>query len=259
MNHQSLSFLNHWLNEVNAHSLQAPFIYNLYTKHIQNDFNKSDFEHIENTRKKLLQSNFLVLPTTYGASSTVHASTKKVKASIIAKKGLTTPKVSRLLARLIKFNEAKTIVELGTSFGLNTLYLASKSNSSVITFEGSNDIADVAITNFEHFDNTNIELISGNIDVTLPKFLDARINIDFVYIDANHRYIPTMEYFNALIKRMHDDSIMVLDDIYWSKEMTQAWEEIKRHPQVTHSIDLFSIGIVFFKPELVKTNYRLMF
>lgn len=244
---------------MNAHSLQAPFIYNLYTKYIQNDINKSDFEHIENTRKKLLESNFLVLPTTYGASSTVHSSTQKVKASIIAKKGLTSPKISRLLARLIKYNDAKTIVELGTSFGLNTLYLANKSDTSIITFEGSKDISNVAITNFEHFNTKNIELILGNIDTTLPKFLDARISIDFAYIDANHRYKPTMEYFESLVKRMHDDSILVLDDIYWSKEMTQAWEEIKNHPQVTHSIDLFSIGIVFFKPELVKTNYRLMF
>lgn len=259
MNHQAISYLNHWLTEVNSHSLQAPFIYNIYTKFIQSDYNKTRFEEVEKTRKNLLHSDFLVSPTTYGAESSIHPSAQKVKASTITKKGVTSPKVSRLLARLIDYCEAKTILELGTSFGLNTLYLAQNNDTTVKTFEGSKDIANVALTNFEHFQKSNIELKLGNIDDTLPSFLDARINIDFAYIDANHRYKATISYFEAIIKRMHDDSILVLDDIYWSKEMTQAWNEIKNHRQVTHSIDLYTLGIVFFKPDLVKTNYRLMF
>jgi len=259
LRHQILSYVSHWLNEVNSHSLQSPFIYNLYTKYIQTDFNKNKYENIENTRKKLLKENLLVKTVNYGATSIVHANLQQTKVSTITKKGLTSAKVSRLLARLIDFNNAKNIIELGTSFGLNSMYLAQKTDASVITFEGSEDIANVAVTNFEHHQKNNIELILGNIDKTLPAFLDARISIDFAYIDANHQYKPTIHYFESIIKRMHKNSILVLDDIYWSKEMTQAWNEIKEHPEVTHSIDLFSVGIVFFQPDLVKTNYRLMF
>ncbi len=259
MRHQTLSYINHWLNEVNSHSLQAPFIYNLYTKYIRKDYNKDQFEQIEKTRAKLISSDLKVTPSNFGAQSTVHAQNTKVKVSDIAKKGLTSPKVSRLLARLVDYNNSKVIVELGTSFGLNTLYLAQKEGSKVISFEGSQNIADVALTNFEYFNKSNIELITSNIDSSLPKFTNSRISIDFAYLDANHRYQPTLNYFNEIIKRMHDDSILILDDIYWSEEMTQAWNKIKSHPQVTQSIDLFDVGIVFFKPNLVKTNYRLMF
>jgi len=259
LRHQVISYLSHWLHEVNSHSLQSPFIYNLYTKFIQKDFNKGQFNAIEKTRLKLLNENFLVAPANYGATSLVHPNVHKTKASTIAKKGLTAAKVSRLLARLIAFNDSKNIVELGTAFGLNALYMAQAENTNVVTFEGSKDIANVALTNFEYHAKNNIKLILGNIDKTLPVFLDARISVDFAYIDANHRYEPTIRYFEAIIKRMHKDSIVVLDDIYWSKEMTQAWEEIKAHPEVTHSIDLFSVGVVFFKPDLVKTHYRLMF
>ncbi len=259
MRHQVISYLSHWLHEVNSHSLQSPFIYNLYTKFIQKDFNKYAFKDIEKIRKKLLKENYLVTPANFGAASLVHYNSLQTKVSIIAKKGLSSPKVSRLLARLIEFNDSKNIIELGTSFGLNTLYLAQTESTSVVTFEGSEDIANLALTNFQHHTKNNIELILGNIDKTLPEFLDARISIDFAYIDANHRYKPTICYFEAIIKRMHKNSIVVLDDIYWSKEMTQAWEEIKAHPRVTHSIDLYSVGIVFFRPDLIKTNYRLMF
>ncbi len=259
MRHQVLSYLNHWLNEVNAHSLQNPFIYNLYTKYIQKDYNENEFESIEKIRKKLFKEEFTVTNVNYGATSLVHPNALKSKVSTIAKKGLTSPKVSRLLARLIDYNKSKNIIELGTSFGLNTLYLAQKKETNLITFEGSEDIANVALTNFEHHQKNNINLILGDITNTLPNFLDAIIRIDFAYIDANHRYKPTINYFKSIIKRMHQDSILVLDDIYWSAEMTKAWEEIKAHPQVTHSIDLFTVGIVFFQPDLVKTNYRLMF
>ena len=259
MKYQNISYLDHWLNEVNSHSLHAPFIYNLYTQYIQKDYNKTQFEAIEETRRKLIKSNLMVTPSNFGAASTVHSNSTKVKACDIVKKGLSSPKISRLLARLIDYNDSKTIVELGTSFGLNTLYLAQKEDSSVVTFEGSKDIANVALTNLEFYNKNNIELITGNIDSTLPKYINSRISIDFAYIDANHRLLPTLNYFNEIIKRMHDDSILVIDDIYWSKEMAQAWNEIKNHGQVTHSIDLFSVGIVFFKPDLVKTNYRLIF
>lgn len=257
--HQLISFINHWLNEVNAHSLQAPFIYNLYTSYIQKDKNKDDFEAIEKIRKKLIHSNQKVNPVMWGAPSTVHRNDTKVSVSSIAKRGLTKPKISRLLNRLIEFNNSKKVVELGTSFGLNSLYMAQNSSVELTTFEGSKDIADIALTNFEFFEKENIKLITGNIDEELPKFTNARINLDFAYLDANHRYKPTISYFNQILKRMSDNSIMVLDDIYWSKEMTEAWYTIKEHPQVTHTIDLFDVGIVFFKPDLVKTHYRLMF
>lgn len=257
--HQFISFINYWLNEVNAHSLQAPFIYNLYTSCILKDTNKNKFKAIDKTRHKLTGSNQWVSPVNWGAPSTVHRNDQKVKVSAIAKKGLTKPKISRLLNRLIEYNNSQQIVELGTSFGLNTLYLAHNNNAQITTFEGSKDIADIALTNFEFFEKENIKLKVGNIDEELPKFTNSRISIDFAYLDANHRYQPTLEYFNLILKRMNDDSIMVLDDIYWSKEMTKAWNTIKEHPQVTHTIDLFDIGIVFFKPDLVKTHYTLMF
>ncbi|MCB0496553.1 MAG: class I SAM-dependent methyltransferase [Cyclobacteriaceae bacterium] len=259
MVHQVTSFLNYWLNEVNAHSLQSPFIYSLYTTCIRKDSNKNEFKEIEQTRNRLLHSEMLVKPIDWGAPSTVHSNSSNVRVSAIAKQGLTKPKISRLLNRLIQYSNSKHIVELGTSFGLNTLYMAQSEEVKVTTFEGSKEIADIALTNFEFFKKSNIKLVEGNIDETLPKFIDSRIHIDFAYIDANHRFEPTINYFKLLLKRTHDNSIMVFDDIYWSKEMTQAWNTIKEHPQVTLSIDLFDVGIVLFKPDLSKTHYTLMF
>jgi hypothetical protein len=57
----------------------------------------------------------------------------------------------------------------------------------------------------------------------------------------------------------HEGSIFIFDDIHWSKEMELAWEEIKNHPKVTVTLDLFKIGIVFFHTGQMKQHFRIRF
>jgi len=47
------------------------------------------------------------------------------------------------------------------------------------------------------------------------------------------------------------------DDIHWSKEMEEAWEEIKAHPKVLITIDLFFVGLVFFRTNQPKQHFKL--
>jgi len=146
-------------------------------------------------------------------------------------------------------------VELGTSLGITTLYLAARKKAKVFTFEGSDSIANVALTNFEYFNTQNIELIEGNIDSTLPDFLQDPAKINFALIDANHRYEPTVRYFNQLSKRMADKGIIVIDDIHDTPEMERAWNELKRNDLVYASVDLFRCGMLFFDPALNKQHF----
>jgi predicted O-methyltransferase YrrM len=81
--------------------------------------------------------------------------------------------------------------------------------------------------------------------------------LDMLFIDGNHSYDATMRYFEMCKPYLHNQSLIVFDDIYWSKGMTQAWKEIKADPIVTVSIDLFFIGLVFFRKEQVKENFKL--
>ena len=99
---------------------------------------------------------------------------------------------------------------------------------------------------------TNISLIEGNFDEQLPKWLVYHKKVDFAFIDGNHLYKPTVAYFEALLEVVEDHSILVFDDIHWSEEMEQAWSEISGHKAVTLSIDLFFIGIVFFRKEFAQ-------
>lgn len=256
--HQLIQYLSYWLNAVNAHSLQSPFIYDLYTNTIRSKSQHEETSQIEVLRNKLISSNLWIDVESYGASSRV-ANGRKRPVNKIAKHGINPLKTNLLLWRLINYFDLKTIVELGTAFGINTLHLSQNKNTSITSFEGCNNTADIAQSNFDSLNRKNIKLVRGNLDDTLRAFCDITRKVDFVFFDANHRYSPTVNYFELLSKRTHDKTIFVFDDIHWSKEMTKAWKEIHQSPMVTLSIDLYQLGIIMFMPTLPKQHYTITF
>jgi predicted O-methyltransferase YrrM len=169
-------------------------------------------------------------------------------------------KYGQLLFRLVNHFKPKNILEIGTSLGITTLYLATPDTlSKVITLEGSEQTANVAALNFKMAEVKNIEIIRGEFSETLPAAI-ARLNtLDFVYFDGNHRREATLKYFKACLQRHNEESVFVFDDIYHSKEMFEAWKEIKEHSEVTLSLDLFSLGIIFFRRERIKQHFTLRF
>ena len=256
--HAALRYLWHWLTAVNEHSLHSPFLYNLYTKTLKRKTTLEDFNAIEQVRKKLINSGAKISVTQLGANSRVNNDLIR-PVSAIARQGVTSAKISKLLLNIITDFDCKNVIELGTSFGFNTMYLATNPQVSVTTFEGCPNTAAIAQQNFNELEYANIELITGNIDETLPQFIHQSTGkLDFVFMDANHQLKATLVYFDQLLKVCHNESIIVLDDIYWSAEMTKAWEVLKEHPQVSTSIDIYTLGILFLKPDMEKSHFRLM-
>lgn len=175
----------------------------------------------------------------------------------IAKNSVSPLSLSKLYLQIIQYYDAKYVVELGTSMGLNTLYLAQNSAVKVFTFEGDKNLANIALTHFELFEKQNIKLTEGNIDSTLPAFLQNPDKINFALIDANHTYEATMRYFDLLMKRLSEKSIVVIDDIHWSEGMEEAWNVLHKHDLVYGSIDLYRCGILFFDPALNRQHFIL--
>jgi len=185
---------------------------------------------------------------------------KTRKISSIAKNGISKAKYSRLLYRIGQMLEPKIILELGTSLGINTLYLsASYPQAKVYTFEGCVETARLAQDLFKNWKLDNINLVQGNIDDTLPAWLKQVDRVDFAYIDANHRYQPTLDYFQGIHDKAHSESIIALDDIYWSAGMARAWQHIKSQDEVSLSLDFFELGIVLFQDLQIKQHYDLMY
>lgn len=253
---QIKTYLNYWLDSVNEHSLHSPFLYDLYTKVI--NVEAAPELDIEKLRIDLLKTHREIDVPDLGVKSKHFASSTR-KISEIAETSVSSVRLSSLYYRLAEYAEAKTIVELGTSFGLNTLYLAKKKGVKVYTFEGSASIAEVAEDTFKFAATKNIELIKGNINSTLYSTLSRIPKIDFAFIDANHQYEATKKYFEELLMKVHHKSVMVIDDIHGNPGMNNAWKEICKHDLVHTTLDLYRCGILFFDPSLTKQHVVLQF
>ncbi len=215
------------------------------------------FDDIESLRKKLLENQDSIDVVDLGAGSSVASlQSPKRKIADIAAASLTPARLAEIYFRACEYTEAHQIVELGTSMGLTSLYLSRLPDSKVFTFEGSPALANIALTHFESFGQKNIHLIEGDINVTLPRFLESNLTkIGFALVDANHRYQATIQYFEWLMKRFNEKSMMVIDDIHHSPDMKKAWEELKKHYLVYGSVDLYRCGILFFEPGLNRQHF----
>lgn len=252
-------YLKHRLTAKSRHGTHSPFVYKLADEVIYDLNDKSEYKNIEEQRKKLFNDDSVITVTDLGAGSHLNKNRTK-KVSQIAKNALKTPKLAKLIYRLAKNTKAKSAIELGTCLGITTAYLAkTDAQTQVVTIEGCPQTAEVARKNFQDLNLENIELHVGNFDLILPDIIAQQPSLDFVYIDGNHRKDATLNYFKWCLPKVTENSLLIFDDIYWSEGMKEAWAEIKNHPDVTVTIDLFWIGLVYFKKGQAKEHFKLKF
>ena len=256
--HQILSYLRFWLRSGNAHGLHSPFVFGLYTSVVRHTGIFGAYAPVEARRQQLLKSATSISVTDFGAGSHTGAGRQR-RVADIARTAAKSPHLAQLLFRLVNYFRPATVLELGTSLGLTTAYLAAAdSRHRVITFEGCPNVAAVARETFATLGLSNIDIVEGNIDHTLaPALATLSAPLDFAFFDGNHRYEPTLRYFELCLAHRTEDSVFVFDDIHWSEEMERAWEVIKTHPDVRLTVDLFYIGLVFFRKNQPKQHFSL--
>lgn len=252
-------YLKHYFTAKSRHGVHSPFVYELIDSVIYDFSAKTEYLPIEQIRQQLLQSKSKVTVVDLGAGS--HINKNQVKeVRQIAKNALKSPRLAQLIYRIVAHLKPKSLIELGTCLGVTSLYLnRANPSAKLTTIEGCQEIADVAAKNFEISEAKNINLLVGNFDRVLPEVLEKGQQIDFVFIDGNHTEEATLRYFSWILPKAYDKTVIVFDDIYWSEGMKTAWNKIKQHPKVSVTIDLFWIGLVFFKTDQVKEDFKVKF
>ena len=257
--HMAMAYIRYLLTAKTRHGVHSPFVFELIEEVFKAEGQFYEYKRIEYVREKLLSSSKKVQVTDLGAGSTVD-NTKERSLGNIAKNVALPTMYAQLLFRLVNRLKPKTIVELGTSLGITTLYLsAPQQESTVYTLEGCPNIAEVARKNFEAMERKNIRQRVGHFDSTLPQVLEEAPTVDFAFVDGNHQYEPTLRYFEMLLSKSSESTCIVFDDIHWSAGMEKAWKEISTSAAVTCSIDMFQLGLVFLKPGIEKQHFVLKF
>ena len=250
------SFLQHWFSAQSAYLIHSPFVYHWYREVLRGELSPAG-KRVEQLRKTLTQRSEKISFDDLGAGSSGSASQRL---GILVKRAARKRNSGELLRRMVKHCQVKRGLELGTHVGISTLYVNSDHPfEEFVTIEGIEGLAQIAQENFKAFDISPRSYV-GSFDEVLEKQLDlAQLAPDFVFIDGNHRYEPTLRYFHQILPFLSNGGIMVFDDIYWSREMKQAWEEIITHEEVSVSIDLYFLGICFIRRSQAKEHFRFRF
>lgn len=263
--HYLKKFIQHYISATFIDVLHSPFVFDLYQTAIKKQKYNSKFIPIENCRANLLKNEEIVSYYDLGAGSNILSTETKKVVKDLAKAHLKPARIAQIIHQIVLKYKYKNIIELGTSLGITSGYIASaiKENypfneTNFTTIEGIHDVRNLALKQFEELNLSKyVNSIEGNFNEKLDEVLNKYKSLDVFFVDGNHTYEATIEYFQNALPLAHNDSVFIFDDIYWSPGMTKAWEEIKSNQNVLQTVDLFFIGLVFFRSEQKSQHFKL--
>jgi predicted O-methyltransferase YrrM len=247
---------------VTRYQMHSPFGYDFVEEVVEDGRHFYAFEAIEALRAKMLASQAPLDILDYGAgpSDTLrHAQPTQRRSSVraVARTSGSSAQQGERLFRLANWQQPRGILELGTSLGIGTAYLASAvpDTTPVVTLEGCAACAGVARINFATLQLPHVTCRVGPFSDTLEAALASLPHLDLVYLDGNHRLEPTLEYFEACLPRVNERTVLIFDDVHWSPGMAEAWQRIQAHPQVTATIDCWDFACAFFDPAFAQKQH----
>lgn len=252
-------FIQYFIKADTFYQVHSPFVYEFATEVLEDEREYYAFRDVEKLRYLLSKNQSQIQTTDFGAGSVSGKKNKSKSISTIVKNSASRPWQCQTLFRLVNHYKPMTMLEMGTSLGISTMYQAQASqNARFITLEGDPKLAELSKYHFEELNIQNVMLKEGEFEQTLEPALKELGKVDYVFIDGNHRITPTLEYFEACLPYAHNNTIFVFDDIHWSEGMELAWNQLKAHPSVTLTIDLFHMGVVFIRKEQKSVEHFIL-
>ena len=247
-------YLQYQCRAVNARKIHSPFVYEFYTQVLKDRTKYPLYKTVNALKRKLRQQHERITITDFGSGT--YQNSRKL--SSIVKNSAQWKPYAELLHRIMKHYNYPEFIELGTSLGFSTIYLAAGNpQAQGYTIDACGASLKVARENFQTLNLHNINIIHGKFEAHFESLLEKMPASTLIYIDGNHTYTSTLNYFNAILKHQDKLPVLILDDLYYSPEMEKAWQEISNHASVTLSLDLFKYGIVYFDNRFSKQNFVL--
>lgn len=259
--HRIVSALKYFLfsRHRKGHGIHSPFVFDIINTVLRKKIPPEVKQIIFKLRKEMQNSEEIVEINDLGAGSVYNSGSHR-RLSDIASRSAVTNSYGKVLYNLARLNDGEDILELGTSLGLSTLFIAlGAPDSEVVSIEGSEVLAGIAADNFARYNVQNIKLRTGEFTTNLQDLRRTGFKASMIFVDGDHRKEPLLRNFDLLKKIIKPGSVMIFDDINYSSEMNTAWHEIKKDSGVSVSIDIFQMGIVFFREGMVKQDFKIRY
>lgn len=250
-----VKYIQYFFKSQNILRIHSPFVYAFY-QNVLLPKNYINLEKTEKLKRYYAEGNFPLENEDYGAGS---KTSYKLSSKTLVKNVASKKKYGNLLFNFVQYYKPENILELGTNLGIGTSYLASGNfHNSIVTVEGNKSISTLAKESLNKFEFKNIDFVCAKFDDVILSTLKENNAFELVFIDGNHTKEATIRYFNIISEYAKNDTVIIFDDIYWSKGMTEAWETIISNEKVRLSIDLFKFGLVFFRKENYKKEHFVL-
>lgn len=247
---QARRFFPFYLRANTLYDVHSPLVVSFIREVLEDDRQYYAFPTIEAYRKSLRENRNVLSIRDYGAGSQTNRSRQR-PISELAQAISVSPRLGRLLFRLVRWHQPNQMLELGSALGISGMYQAAAAPSaSFTTIEGNPETAQFTARQFPQIGLPQVEVLSGTFEQVLPQYLADRPPLDYLFIDGDHRLSPTISYVRQCRPHMPANALIAIADIYWSPEMQQAWRYLQKLPGVTLSIDLFEIGLLWFRLDI---------
>jgi predicted O-methyltransferase YrrM len=239
------------------YQVHSPFVFQLVQEVVEDDRNYYIFGGVAALRAKLLSNHTAIEVTDFGAgpggsnSGSTAPLQRRTTIAAVTARSASDPVQGAMLFKLAQWLQPQQVLELGTSIGLGTAYLASgtTTKAKVVSLEGCPALAGIARANLEALGVPNVHVVSGAFEQTLAKTIANMERLDLVYFDGNHQEQPTLAYFAQCLPKAHAGSVFVFDDVHWSHGMESAWKQVQDHEKVTLTVDFGGFACAFFNPD----------
>jgi len=230
---------------------KLPDIFNEFI--LDSMFQMSSYVDCCEYRLNMLVDNTMLNVKDFG---TGNSGQRKVKD--VARKSSTDVRYGGVMQKIIDAFKVERILELGTSVGIGTMFLArTNAKAKVTTVEGCPETSKFAKSEFAKRKIANVNFINDNFDHLFDSHVLNGQKFNLFIMDGNHTYEATLRYFDHIVKNhCGQKSIIVIDDINWSRDMYRAWKEISAEMQDSLRLNLFRMGIIFSGYGLPKCEVR---
>lgn len=248
-----ICFMDYLIHSRTIFKVHSPFVYR-FVKHLKSTKTSKDLKIINQIKNQAKQNRGKIYIKDEGLGGQVVGSSIRKRALVSSAAKRTT----RIIHQTIIYFKPINIIETGTNLGFSSISMALANPSTMVySIEADKTLIEYAWKNIMHSNMSNIELIHGAFEEKLPQVLEKVGYFGLAFIDGNHKYRATIQYFHLFLKHITSNSIIIFDDICWSQGMNRAWKEIIKHPSISISINFGSFGMVFFKERLRKQNFVL--
>ncbi|MCL6525077.1 MAG: class I SAM-dependent methyltransferase [Thermoflavifilum sp.] len=238
-------YVRHMLHAKSRYQVHSPWVYQLIEEVLRRPYADPALSTVEALRRHLLHDHRLIEVDDPGAGSNM-LSGRYRRMSQIARTAAKPVPLARMLFHLCRFLQPAMVIELGTSLGLTTAYLATAvPHATVITVEGSKAVAAEARKHFQQLGLSNVHLREGLFADVLPEIVASLRKPFLLFVDGDHRYHSTRQYVEPFLSLLGEGSCLVIDDIHWSPGMQRVWDELHHDRRINLSIDIFFLGLLF--------------